>query len=222
MGRKAAPRTRPVLEVLRPSPAPELHQQRSRRSYQALVDAATEMFATLPYDAVSTPDIAAKAGVSVGSFYRYFDDKHAVYLDLVRRDLSDAYDATMAGLTPQRFVGRARRDTIAASVAVLFDHVLRRPLLSRSFMEMSLRDAACAEIRRAFEDAAVARMSELIAAVCPRDVIADPTAAAYVVYGSVMHCAYGLAGHVGKPPVDARRAQTALVDFLERALFPAS
>ena len=109
---------------------------------------------------------------------------------------------------------------VADSVAVLFEHVLRRPLLSRSFMEMSLRDPDCAEIRRAFEDAAVARMTELIAAVCPRDVIPDPAATAYVVYGSTMQCAYGLAGHAGKPPVDARRVQTALVDFLVRALFP--
>jgi AcrR family transcriptional regulator len=220
MGRKAAQRPRPVLEVLRPSPAPDFHQQRSRRSYQALVDAATELFATQGYDAVTTPEIAQTAGVSVGTFYRYFDDKHAVYLDLVRRDLSEVYAATIAGLTPQRFVGRARRDTIADSVAVLFEHVLRRPLLSRSFMEMSLRDPDCAEIRRAFEDAAVARMTELIAAVCPRDVIPDPAATAYVVYGSTMQCAYGLAGHAGKPPVDARRVQTALVDFLVRALFP--
>jgi AcrR family transcriptional regulator len=218
MARAARKRPRPLHEVLKLSPPPALHQDRSRRSYQALVDAATELFATQGYDAVGIPDITSAAGLAVGSFYRYFEGKHEAYLDIIRKAMNEAYDATMAGLTPQRFVGRAGRATIAKSVRVLFDHVLRRPGLSRSLVEMSLRDAECAEIRRAFEAASMARLTELVAAVCPRSAVADPAAAAFVLYGAAMHCAYGLAGHVGSPPVDAKRAEAALVDFLVRGL----
>src|SRR5579863_2297113 len=135
MARSARKRPRPVLEVLTPSPAPALYQERSRRSYQALVDAATELFATRGYDAVGIPDITAAAKLAVGSFYRYFDGKHAAYLDILRHEMGEAYQATIAGLTPQRFVGRGGRDAIANAVAVLFGHVLRRPGLSRSLME---------------------------------------------------------------------------------------
>jgi AcrR family transcriptional regulator len=207
--------------VLRPAPAPDFPQERARRSYQALLDAAAELFGTRDYDAVGTPEIADAAGVSVGTFYRYFDDKHEVYVEIVRRAMREAYDATLAGLTPQRFAGMARRDTIAQTVALLFEHVLSRPKLSRSFQEMSLRDAACAEIRRVFEESSVARLTELIAAVCPRDEVPDPAATGFVIYGMAMQCAYSLAGHVGAPPVDAPRAKAALVAAIERALFPA-
>jgi AcrR family transcriptional regulator len=215
-------RARPPLEVLRPSPDPEFPQERARRSYQALLDAATELFNARGYDAVGTPEIAAAAGVSVGTFYRYFDDKHVVYLEVVRRTMSDAYRATIEGLTPARFVGASRRETIEQTVEVLFDHVLRRPQLSRNFMEMSLRDAEVAEIRRAFEQVAVSKLCELIAIVCPRDVVPDPEATAYVLYGSGLECAYSLAGYTGPPLVGADRAKRALVSFIERALFPSA
>jgi len=206
--------------VLRKPRDPDFRQERSRRSYLALIEAAEVLFAAGGYDAVGTPEIAQKAGVSVGTFYRYFDDKHEVYLEISRRMMADAYATTIEGLTPARFVGLARHETIAETVALLFDHVLSRPELSRTFMEMSLRDAEVGEIRRAFEQVSMQKLTALISAICPREVVPDPEATAYVVYGSAMQTANGLAGHFGSPPVGAERAKKALTDFIERALFP--
>ena len=206
--------------MLRKPRDPDFRQERSRRSYLALIEAAEVLFAAGGYDAVGTPEIAQKAGVSVGTFYRYFDDKHEVYLEISRRMMADAYATTIEGLTPARFVGLARHETIAETVALLFDHVLSRPELSRTFMEMSLRDAEVGEIRRAFEQVSMQKLTALISAICPREVVPDPEATAYVVYGSAMQTANGLAGHFGSPPVGAERAKKALTDFIERALFP--
>lgn len=208
--------------MLRATKEPDFQQERSRRSYLALIEAATQLFSAQGYDQVGTPEIAQRAGVSVGTFYRYFDDKHEVYLEISRRSMVAAYAATIEGLTPARFVGLARRETIAHTVDLMFEHVLARPGLSRSFSEMSLRDPDVAEIRRAFEAVSVARLTELIRAIVPRAVIPDPEATAWVLYGSAMQCAYGLAEHVGPPPVAPERAKTALTDFIERALFPKS
>src|SRR4029079_11191578 len=104
---------------------------------------------------------------------------------------------------------------------ILFEHVLATPQLSRSFTEMSLRDPEVAELRRAFETVSLQRLTALISAIVPRSVVPAPEATAYVLYGSAMQCAYGLAGHIGEPPVDAERARQALTAFIERALFPA-
>jgi AcrR family transcriptional regulator len=211
-----------VSVLLRPPPEPDVHQERARRSHQALLDAATELFAKHGYDKVGTPELAERAGVSVGTFYRYFADKHVLYVEVVRRMLSDAYADILAGLTPSRFIGKARHETIAESIALLFEHVLRRPELSRSLMEMSLRDHDVGELRRAFEQASVARLTELIAVITTREVAPDPEATASVLFGACMHCAYGIAGHIGPPPVGPPRAKAALVAFIERALFPES
>jgi AcrR family transcriptional regulator len=206
--------------VLRPAREPDFRQDRSRRSYLALIDAATELFGARGYDAVGTPEIAQHAGVSVGTFYRYFDDKHEIYLEIARRTMVAAYRETIATLGPERFIGRARHETISETIAILFDHVMSQPQLTRSFREMSLRDPEVAELSRALEQVSVVRLTTLIASIIPRDVVPDPEATAWVLYAGAMETAYGLAGHVGPPPIGAERARRALTDFIERALFP--
>lgn len=220
MARRAAMRT--PEEIFREPDGPEFRQERSRRSYEALLTAAEELFCIQGYDAIGTPEIAQKAGVSVGTFYRYFDDKHEVYLEIARRSFVDAYTQTIEGLTPGKFVGLARHETIENTVSLLFEHVLERPKLSRSFTEMSLRDPGVAELRGAFEQVAIARLIDLITATTPRTDVPDPEAMAFVLYGSAMQCAYGLAEYVGPALVSSDRAKAALTSFIERALFPRS
>jgi len=206
--------------VLRAAREPDFRQERARRSYLALIDAASALFGARGYDAVGTPEIAQRAGVSVGTFYRYFDDKHEIYLEIARRALVAGYHKTIANLGPERFLGRERRDTISETIAILFDHVMSQPELTRSFREMSLRDAEVAELLRAFEQVSVARIATLIAAIVGRDVVPDPEATAWVLHAAATETAYGLAGHVGPSPIGAERARKALTDFIERALFP--
>jgi AcrR family transcriptional regulator len=208
--------------VLRPAREPDFRQDRARRSYLALLDAATALFGAQGYDAVGTPEIAQRAGVSVGTFYRYFTDKHEIYLEIARRTMVAGYHKTIADLGPERFVGRARHETISETIAILFDHVLSQPELTRSFREMSLRDPQVAEVSRAFEQVAVTRIAALITALVSRDVVPDPDATAWVLHGAVVEAAYGLAGHRGPPPISAERARQALTDFIERAIFPRS
>ncbi|HEX4421061.1 MAG TPA: TetR/AcrR family transcriptional regulator [Kofleriaceae bacterium] len=206
--------------MLRETREPDFQQDRARRSYLGLLEAATALFSAHGYDGVGTPEIAQQAGVSVGTFYRYFDDKHQIYLEIARRTMVAAYRETIAGLGPERFVGRARHETISETIAVLFNHVLGQPELTRSFQEMSLRDAKVAEIQRAFDQISLARMTSLITSIVPRSVAPDPEATAWILYGAAMHTAYRLAGHFGPPPVGTERARKALTTFIERALFP--
>jgi AcrR family transcriptional regulator len=218
MARRATLRT--PEDIFRQPDGPEFRQERSRRSYEALLTAAEELFAVHGYDAIGTPEIAQKAGVSVGTFYRYFDDKHEVYLEIMRRMMVAAYSETIDRLTPEHFVGRARHETISEACSILFEHVLSRPQLTRSFMEMSLRDTQVAELRRGFEQLGVQRLGSLIEAITPRDNVPDPEAFAYVLYGAAMQCAYGLAVHLVPSSIDRERARAALTAFIERALFP--
>lgn len=218
--RSRAPSARTPDQILRAAAEPDFQQERSRRSYLALIEAAAELFAAHGYDAVGTPEIAQRAGVSVGTFYRYFDDKHEVYLAIARRTMVATYAETIEGLTPERFVGRARHETIEATVSALFEHLEARPALWRSLHEMSLRDPDVAELRRAFDEISRARLAALITAIVPRDVIPDPEATAYVLYCSAMQCAFSLTDPFAPAPVGAARAKQALTAFVERTLFP--
>ncbi len=200
---------------------PERHftQERARKTFEALIEAASKLFVERGFDATQTPDIAAAAGVSVGTFYRYFSDKKEIYIEATRRDLAAAHREIMDGLTPDRFVGRGRRDTIVESIQILLDFVATAPQRHRVYIEMSMRDEQVAELKAAFDNAARRGLTELITAICPRDDVPDPEATAYIIHTAVFECAMSIAGVKGEIPVSRERAVNAVTEMVMRALY---
>ncbi|MFC3750213.1 TetR/AcrR family transcriptional regulator [Paenibacillus sp. GCM10012306] len=74
-------------------------QGRSIKTKQAIVTAAMELFSNKGYHQTNTKQIAAAAGVSTGSFYSYFTDKKAVFIDVLKHyneALLSRVDASLA------------------------------------------------------------------------------------------------------------------------------
>ncbi|MGJ7500583.1 TetR/AcrR family transcriptional regulator [Variovorax sp. ZT5P49] len=116
-------------------------QQRSRVTVDVIVEAATRVLARRGWARFTTNEIAAVAGVSVGSLYQYFPNKLAIaeairqrHLDEVLVALSSAGDDNEAIPLDQR-VARFADGVIAAHSVdealhrVLLDEV---PLVARS------------------------------------------------------------------------------------------
>ncbi|MFE9429154.1 TetR/AcrR family transcriptional regulator [Kitasatospora sp. NPDC006697] len=59
-------------------------EQNRRRTHQALVRAAAELFREQGYEATTVRDIAAAAGVGERTFFRYFRSKESLILQQVR------------------------------------------------------------------------------------------------------------------------------------------
>lgn len=64
---------------------PEPKQKRSKETREKIINAAEKLFSELGYKDVNTNMIAVEAGVSVGSFYNYFDDKKHVLMAVLKR-----------------------------------------------------------------------------------------------------------------------------------------
>jgi AcrR family transcriptional regulator len=62
-------------------------QARSRATYDAILEAASQILERGGADALNTNDVAERAGVSIGTLYQYFPDKHAILLAAAKRDL---------------------------------------------------------------------------------------------------------------------------------------
>lgn len=212
----ASPRDASLLLV---GPVRDFPQERARRTYESLVDAGAALFAERGFDATQTPDIAGEAGVSVGTFYRYFDDKLEIFLEVERRYLARAYQEVMARLTPDRFVSKVRRIVIDDALGVLLDHVNRSPALQRVFLEMALRDEKVAALKRTFDDASRKALAALIASICSREQVADPEATATIVHAAVLECAIVISGARGPLPVSRERAMSALSSMVYRCVF---
>ncbi|EDM74970.1 Transcriptional Regulator, TetR family protein [Plesiocystis pacifica SIR-1] len=60
-------------------------QARSRRRYEAILDAASELFADHGFDATTMETIAERAETSIGSVYQFFAHKEAIYEAMVER-----------------------------------------------------------------------------------------------------------------------------------------
>lgn len=198
-----------------------VRQARARRTCNALLAAARDVFSESGFDATQTPDIAAAAGVSVGTFYRYFSDKRAIFVEVIGQELSRTYAEVMAKLTPERLGApeAEQRHTIAAALAIVFEHIDENAKLMRVLEEVALRDPVVAKLRREFDDDARARIAELCAAVCATDVVPDPQATACVIHTAVVGSAAAVSGAHGPPPVDRDRAISALTDLIYRTCF---
>jgi AcrR family transcriptional regulator len=195
-------------------------QPRAAATYQALLDAAEEVFAERGFDGAQTPQIAERAGVSTGALYRYFPDKRALFLEMIARDLERAHADVMAGLDPARFTPGDARAIIDAAVGVLFDHIRRSPALGRVYLSMSLSDPEVARLRSTFERRSLHALTDVLAAVVPREVVPDPQAAALVIHLAGVEAAQHEAGL--RPRIAKVKVRDALVEMLTRYLFPKS
>jgi AcrR family transcriptional regulator len=110
-------------------------QQRSRTTVEAVIEAAAQLLEAAGEQGFNTNAVAERAGVSIGTLYRYFPDKQAILVALARREM-EAVNAVVAsplareagGLAGDRaviraflqaFAGRtqARRIAVAALLA---------------------------------------------------------------------------------------------------------
>lgn len=76
-------------------------QQRSQKMVESLVDAAGHIIAEKGLDHFTTVEVAARAGVSVGSLYQYFANKEtllAALLDRLTRQLGEMVNRTVPPL----------------------------------------------------------------------------------------------------------------------------
>jgi AcrR family transcriptional regulator len=203
-------------------PSRNFRQARARKTYEALITSAAKLFAERGFDATQTPDIAQDAGVSVGTFYRYFTDKKEIYLEATRRDLTRSYHNVLDRLTPARFVGKARRATIQETLRILLDDVAARPETMRVCAEMAMRDEQVAALKDDFDRFAQQRLAALIRVICPAGDVPDPEATAYIVHTAVMACAYKMVGvniNSGPLPVSRERLFEALTELVLSVLF---
>src|SRR5580704_12326674 len=91
-GRRAFRRSAPVRPATAEPRAPSRKQATSRAAKSearraAIVQAALDEFCARGFAATRIDDVAARAGVAKGTIYLYFDDKEALFQELVRTSL---------------------------------------------------------------------------------------------------------------------------------------
>jgi AcrR family transcriptional regulator len=91
-----------------------------------LIEAATQLFADADFDAVTIARVAEVAGVAKGTAYIYFATKEALFLELVRAELTLWLDDLVLKLRRLR-----ARDPVDAVPAAMARSLVARPALCR-------------------------------------------------------------------------------------------
>ncbi|MBN2006915.1 MAG: TetR/AcrR family transcriptional regulator [Anaerolineae bacterium] len=94
-------------------------QERSRQRVDLILDTAAALFVEIGYEATTTNAIAERAGISIGSLYRYFPDKDTILRALIAR-----YSRELRKLYEELFT----EDAVYLPLPVLVDRVFDRYL----------------------------------------------------------------------------------------------
>ena len=74
------------MDSLSTQQAPGLRDRQKQERERRILKAAERLFARKGYPAVAMEDVAARAGLAVGTIYNYFPSKPALLLAIVRRE----------------------------------------------------------------------------------------------------------------------------------------
>jgi AcrR family transcriptional regulator len=122
-----------------------LLSSKGQRTRAALITAASQIFEATPFGDVRLADITAKAGVSAGTFYTYFDSKEQIFREVsagVLSEMSESgrLDPTEAAEDPITALANATRR--------YFLTCLRHAGVARSMEQQALTDPEVSRSRR--------------------------------------------------------------------------
>jgi AcrR family transcriptional regulator len=116
-------------------------QARGIKTRGRIIEAGRLLISQRGYHNVTADEIAAAAGVSVGSFYAYFADKRALFLTIVDDYLESGGTVVSEGV--KRFSAGANGDVsslIIQSIRLLLAAHRRAPDLMKELLKMALAD----------------------------------------------------------------------------------
>lgn len=194
-------------------------QARSKQTKEKIIVAAIELFQERGYEKTTSNEIAAAAGVSVGSFYVYFTDKRQVLLTVFDRLADDLFKNIFDSLRPEHLFDSDLRPRIKQAVANTIIDKQKNAGLHRVICELVLRDAEFAERHKAVMDRSIAKLYELISLANKAGLTwdIDVEAAAFVVHRVVFDLSQDYV--TGGCEFDQDRAINALSDMIYHYLF---
>ena len=120
--------------------------EKSRKTYQNILDSAKEVFVEKGFNQVSVKDIALQAGLGHGTFYLYFSDKKDVFYKLLEQVEDDLYTAFQGGVDLNMdYSGISAYRALRTDISALFESFKRNYDIIRLSKELASLDPLFAE-----------------------------------------------------------------------------
>lgn len=194
-------------------------QARSRQTREKIIQAAIQLFDELGYEKTTSNEIAAAAGVSVGSFYVYFSDKRQILLTIFDQLADDLFKNVFVSLKPEDLFDSELQPRIRQAVANTIIDKQRHAGLHRVIWELVLKDAEFADRSKALTARSIAKLHEIVSLANKAGITweLDVEAAVFIVHRVVFDISQDYV--TGFIDFDRERAIDALSDMIYRYLF---
>jgi AcrR family transcriptional regulator len=179
-------------ERLRPRKRPL--QMRSRRTVDAVLKAAAQVFATRGYAGGTTNHIAERAGVSIGTLYEYFPNKDALLVALMENHVHEGERVLLRAAAEMKGRTLGIRDAVRHFVRAMVDFHAHERALHRVLFEESPLPRRVRQTLTELEQRVTAQVETLIREA-PDVSVKDPALTAAIVVQAVEGLTHKLVLH---------------------------
>lgn len=199
--------------------SPDPSQERSRIAREKIIEAGMKLFEERGYEKTTSKDIAAAAGVGIGSFYFYFPDKRHLLLFIMERIAEEIYKDIFESLKSEQILHPQLRSTIRQAIADSIKGEKMYKGLHRAIAELMLKDAEFARRQRISSQRLKSKLYQLICELQQFGLSEeiDAEASAFVIHRAVFDLSQDYL--MGFCDFDQDRAIDALSDIIYFAIF---
>ncbi len=197
-------------------------QDRGIRTKRRIITAARELFEEKGYHGTNSKEIAARAGVAVGTFYSYYDEKKPLFLEVIREFYREVTEGALSqggavivppGKTGQKDLKKIIHDLIRA---LYHAHTLS-PALHREITAMIYGDPDVESVTREEEKAVRSLIRAYLAGLSSLLAVKDLDAAVLLVHRSAEEVIHSM--RMFESDIEDARILGELEDMLYRYLF---
>ncbi|QDX81841.1 TetR family transcriptional regulator [Denitratisoma sp. DHT3] len=152
--------------VTRPTPSPRPRQRRKEARPGELAAAALTLFVEKGYAATRLDDVAARAGVSKGTLYLYFDNKEALFKAVIQEDVLRGMENVEQMLAQHQ---ESARESLARLLRAWWQDSSQHA--SVGILKLMVAEAGnFPEVARYYHDKVTARARELLRGIVARGI----------------------------------------------------
>lgn len=194
--------------------SPQTREDGAGDKRKAIVEAARDIFSRRGYDATTIAEIAAAAGIAVGTVYLYFHNKREIYIDA---SLSWATEVVAELMKPEIFQLPIRQ-VPRAMIEKSFE-ISRKNNQYMSLLQIDIQSPRELEIQRRAEEITIEALNTFFIQCIARDNLLpfDTNMYARIIFGLVNHMLYDcFCLHTGANEENYRERT---IEILERIFF---
>jgi AcrR family transcriptional regulator len=192
-------------------------QERGIETRERIVRAAREMFEQKGFHGTNSKEIAARAGVAVGTFYGYFKEKKPLFMEVITRYYHEIAEAALTVREDDlKELGNPRK-LVGILVHRMLDAHTLSPDLHREIIAMIFGDQEIEQMVHEKEEEVIQRLVSMLQIVQDKLTVTDLEAAARIVHRTAEENIHAI--RIFGSPIEEKRLVHELEEMLYRYLF---